>query len=140
MAKQSVTPELDTRAVAEAVDQQLNNPRTVQLALVAHYVEEGWKDNPLNEAITNRLHTIDRCLAASCVMRSLLHRDAMAKLDIQSQGDDTEVRVVYPVLKYDEADALFLGMQELMMQAQESLQSIRDDAYGIATRQSKGEQ
>lgn len=139
MASQSVTPKLDTRAVADAVDQELNNPRTVQLALVSHYVEEGWRDNPLNEAITNRLHTIDRCLAASGVMRSLLHRDAMAKLDIQSQGDDTEVHVVYPVLKYDEADALFLGMQELMMQAQDSLQSIRDDAYGIATRQSKGE-
>ncbi|HED4877241.1 TPA: hypothetical protein R4K21_003059 [Stenotrophomonas maltophilia] len=139
MASNSVNPQLDPRAVAEAVNQQLNNPKTVQLAIVGHYVEEGWRDNPMNEAITNRLHTIDRCIAASSVMRSLLHRDAMAKLDIQSQGDDTDVHVVYPVLKYDEADALFLGMQELMMQAQDSLQSIRDDAYGIATRQSKGE-
>lgn len=138
MAKSSVTPKLDPRAVAEAVSQELDTRKPVKLADTEHYIDSGWRNSPLNMAISNRLLKVDRCLTASRVMQELLHRDAIAKQDIADLCDEDEVTLAYPVLSYDEADGLFMGMQELMMQARESLRSIREDEYSIATKQSQG--
>lgn len=138
MAKSSVTPKLDPRAVAEAVSQELDNKKPVQLAITDHYIASAWRDSPLNMAITNRLNSVDRCILAAHTMQGLLHRDAMAKSDIADMSEEDEASIVYPTLTYDEADSLFIGMDELLMHARESLRSIRDDEYGVATQQAGG--
>ncbi|MCS4235070.1 hypothetical protein [Stenotrophomonas sp. BIGb0135] len=139
MAKRSVTPKLDPRAVAEAVSQELDNKRPAHLAITDHYITSGWRDDsPLDQAITNRLLTVDRCILASHTIQTILHRDAMSKLDVDNMSEEDEVATVYPTLTYDEADSLFIGMDELLMQARENLRSIRDNEYGIATAQAGG--
>jgi hypothetical protein len=139
MAQKIVTPKLDARAVAEAIDEELSNPKPVQLAIVEHYITEGWRENPLNDAMSNRLLSADRCISAVQVMHNLLHRDAMAKMDLANAHDEDEETIVYPVLKYDEADSLYMGMQELLLQAKDVLNGIRENECQIATRQSRGE-
>lgn len=137
MAKQSVPLKLDPQAVAEAISKELDRP--AKLAPTEHYVDVFWRENPLNESITNRLAAVDRCLAATSAIQRILHRDRIGKQEVSDQCDEDEVKFLHAELRPDEIDGLHLGLAELMQQAQESLRSIRDDEYSIATRQSKGE-
>ncbi|HEL3158053.1 TPA: hypothetical protein UMF67_001772 [Stenotrophomonas maltophilia] len=143
MASNSVPLDPDKAEIRAALTEALAEAdapkKPALLAPTEHYVDVSWRDNPLNDSITNRLASIDRCLAATSSIQRLLHRDLVGKQEVADQCDEDEVKYLHHPLRPDEIDGLHLGLAELMQQALESLRSIRDDEYAIATKQSKGQ-
>lgn len=133
MAKKSVTPELDTRAVAEAVSEAIDT------SIRAHpdgaeYFKQAWEDNPLAMGITNRLRRVDYCIKAIAAIHTVMHEDE-TKASLAADDDDT---YVYQRIPAYVRENLRLGLTELTAVAEQCIEDIREDTHGIATSQAKG--
>lgn len=133
MASKSVTPELDTSAVAQAVSDAIDAPvRTHPDG--AEYFRQAWEENPLSMGMTNRLRRVDYCVKAIAAIHTLMHEDE-TKAVLAADEDET---YVYQRIPAYVRENLRLGITELLATAEQCIEDIREDAHGIATNQAKG--
>ncbi|WP_414488434.1 hypothetical protein [Stenotrophomonas maltophilia] len=125
MADNSVPPNLDIRAVAQAVSESLDNPPRVELANDTHWTEMEWEGNPLHISLKAQLERADRCIAGASSLASLMHRLSIGAADVQNTPPEDGVRVVYPDVGANEMDRLWLALNELIDYAELSIEKVR---------------
>jgi hypothetical protein len=125
MATNSVTPELDTQAAAQAVSDALDNAPRVELANDTHWTEREWEGNPLHLSVKAQLERADRCIAGASSLARLMHRLSIGAADVQNTPPEDGVLVVYPDVGANETDRLWLALNELIDYAELSIEKVR---------------
>ncbi|HHC8921403.1 TPA: hypothetical protein ACN3MR_002871 [Stenotrophomonas maltophilia] len=126
MATDSVNPKLDTQAVAQAVSDALDKPPRIELAVDRHWTDYVWDDSNLDPRLTDHLRKVDRCIGAASSLAALMHRHAIAAQDVQSSMDDEVARSVYPAIKPNDLDRLWVGLNELIDAAEFGMDRVRN--------------
>lgn len=77
MANKSVTPKIGTAELASAVDHAFGDRNASALAVPSgrKFFQQAWEENPLSNAITNRMVRVDYCLRAIGAIHFLIHQD-----------------------------------------------------------------
>ena len=101
------------------------------LASDTHWLDDVWDANPMDILTKLSLKSSDQATKGAAAIAGVLHRDFLARLDVDDSVGENRLPV-YPLLGKDDHDRLFIALQCLLRLAENGLDDVREKKSGSA--------